>query len=404
MTHTGREHLSGFISKRAAGIEPSVTLSLNTKANALKEAGEDVVGLAAGEPDFETPEVIKEAGIRAIREGKTRYTPAAGTRALRETVAGEYSRLLGVEYGWKEVVISHGAKHSIFNALYALTDPGDEVMFATPYWVSYPEMARLVGAVPRIVETDAGTGYRMTVEMLEKEIGKGKPKVLLLNSPNNPAGIVYTKEEIEAIGRLLLDEGIALISDEIYEFLTFDGVDHHSPVKVLPELKEQSVVVTGVSKSYAMTGWRVGFALAEERLAYRMGAYQAHATGCPNAISQEAALEAVRSGAPERERMRVEFEKRKRMFGARLEAIPGIDFPEPGGAFYFLVDVSSLYPACGVSGSAGFCDKLLKEKGLLVIPGGPFGLDNMIRFSFAAGEETLMEALDRFESFVGDYS
>jgi aspartate aminotransferase len=396
--------LSGFISRRAAGIEPSVTLSLNTRANALKEAGEDVVGLAAGEPDFETPDLIKEAGIKAIREGKTRYTPAAGIRQLREAVAEEYTSFLGVDYGWKEVVISHGAKHSIFNALYALTDLGDEVMFVTPYWVSYPEMVKLVGAVPRIVETGAETGYKMTVEMLREEIGRKKPKVLLFNSPNNPAGIVYTREELVAIGNVLLEEGIALISDEIYEFLTFDGVKHYSPVTLLPELKDQSVVITGVSKSYAMTGWRVGFALAEEQLAYRMGAYQAHATGCPNAISQWAALEAVRSGAADRERMRVEFEKRKKMFGERLAAIPGISFPEPGGAFYFLADVSSLYSACGVSGSAEFCEKLLKEKGLLVIPGEPFGLDNMIRFSFAAGEEQLTMALDRFESFVSDYS
>jgi len=396
--------LSGFISRRAAGIEPSVTLSLNTRANALKEAGEDVVGLAAGEPDFETPDVIKEAGIKAIREGKTRYTPAAGIKPLREAVAAEYSKLLGVGYSWKEVVISHGAKHSIFNALYALTDPGDEVMFVTPYWVSYPEMVTLVGAVPRIVATGPDTGYRMTVEMFKKEIAKSKPKALLFNSPNNPAGIVYSKEELTAIGEILLEEGIALISDEIYEFLTFDGVEHYSPVKLLPGLKDQSVIVTGVSKSYAMTGWRIGFALAEEQMAYRMGAYQAHATGCPNAISQWAALEAVKSGAADRDRMCVEFGKRKRMFGKRLAAIPGISFPEPGGAFYYLADVSSLYPACGVTGSAEFCEKLLKEKGLLVIPGGPFGLDNMIRFSFAASEETLAMALDRFESFVRDYS
>lgn len=396
--------MSGFISKRAAGIEPSITLSLNTKANALKEAGEDVVGLAAGEPDFETPDVIKEAGIRAIREGKTRYTPAAGIKPLREAVAAEYSEILGIDYNWKNVVISHGAKHSIFNALYALTDPGDEVMFVTPYWVSYPEMVKLVGAVPRIVETSAETGYRMTVEMLKAEIAKGKPKALLFNSPNNPAGIVYTKEELTAIGSVLLEEGIALISDEIYEFLTFDGVKHYSPVKLLPALKDQTVVVTGVSKSYAMTGWRIGFAIAEEQLAYRMGAYQAHATGCPNAISQVAAVTAVKSGAADRDRMRDEFEKRKRMFGERLAAIPGISFPEPGGAFYFLADVSSLYPACGVDGSGEFCEKLLKERGLLVIPGGPFGLDNMIRFSFAAGEETLTAALDRFEAFVSDYS
>ncbi len=396
--------MAGFVSDRAGLIEPSITLSLNTKANALKEAGEDVVGLAAGEPDFETPDVIKAAGIRAIKEGKTRYTPAAGIAQLRKAVSKEYSSLLGIDYGWKEVVISHGAKHSIFNALYVFTDPGDEVLITTPYWVSYPEMIKLVGARPRILELTEETGYKLTVDHLKSQVDKGKPKVLLLNSPNNPAGIVYTPAEMEALGRFLLDEGIALISDEIYEFLVYGDAEHSSPVKLIPELKDQTAVVTGVSKSYAMTGWRIGFALAEENAAYRMGAYQAHATGCPNAISQWAALEAVESGEADRERMRSEFEKRKEMFGQRLSKIPGIKFPDPGGAFYFLTDVSGYYKACGVNGSGDFCEKLLSEKGLLLIPGGPFGCDNMVRFSFAASVDQLNMALDRFESFIADYS
>lgn len=396
--------MSGFISTRASTIEPSVTLSLNARYNALKEAGEDVVGLAAGEPDFETPDVVKEAGIRAIREGKTRYTPGAGIRPLREAVAEAYSKKLGVPYQWKDVVISHGAKHSIYNALWALTDPGDEVMFVTPYWVSYPEMVTIVGGVPRIVETGPETGYRMTLERFKEEVARRRPKVLLLNSPNNPAGIVYDRDELAAIGEILLEEKIALVSDEIYEYLTFEGIEHFSPVTLLPELRDSTVVVTGVSKSYAMTGWRVGFALAETDLAYRMGAFQAHATGCPNAISQWAALEAVRNGAADRDRMRAAFEERKRMFGERLSKIPGVSFPEPGGAFYFLADVSFLYGPCGVSTSAEFCEKLLQERGLLLIPGGPFGLDNTVRFSFAAGEEQLKAALERFEAFVRDYS
>lgn len=399
----GGNEVAGIVSKRASSIEPSITLSLNTRANALKEAGEDVVGLAAGEPDFETPEVIKKAGIRAIEEGKTRYTPAAGIAPLRKAVAEEYSRILGVEYDWKEVVISHGAKHSIFNALFALTDPGDEVMITTPYWVSYPEMIKLVGAVPRIIELSADSGFRLSVDRLKAEVEKKKPKVLMLNSPNNPAGIVYSPVEMEAIAGYLLEAGIALISDEIYEFLVYGDVEHRSPVNLVPDLKDSCVVVTGVSKSYAMTGWRVGFALAEKELAFRMGAYQAHATGCPNAISQVAALEAVKKGAPAREMMRGEFEKRKDMFGRRLSGIPGISFPDPGGAFYYFADVSGLYERCGVSGSGEFCEKLLSEKGLLIIPGGPFGCDDMVRFSFAASEEQLNMALDRFESFVRDY-
>ncbi|MBU8922572.1 MAG: pyridoxal phosphate-dependent aminotransferase [Bacteroidales bacterium] len=395
--------MTNIVSKRASEIEPSITLSLNTKANALKEAGEDVVALAAGEPDFDTPEIIRNAGIRAINEGKTRYTPAAGIAPLRKAVAEEYSGILGVDYGWKETVISHGAKHSIFNALFVLTDPDDEVMITTPYWVSYPEMIKLVGAVPNIVELSVDDGFRLTVDRLKVEVEKSRPKAILLNTPNNPAGTVYSPSDMEAIARFLLEEGIALISDEIYEYLVYGGHEHHSPVKLVPELKDSCVVVTGVSKSYAMTGWRVGYALASEQVAYRMGAYQAHATGCPNAISQWAAVEAVKNGADDRDMMKASFEKRRDMFNARLAKVPGITYPEPGGAFYFFADVSGLYGKCGVSGSGEFCEKLLADKGLLLIPGGPFGCDNMVRFSFAASEETLNAALDRFESFVRDY-
>ncbi len=395
--------MSTFLSRRAQGLEPSITLALNTKANQLKEQGEDVVGLTAGEPDFDTPDVIKRAAVRAIDEGKTKYTPAAGIMPLREAVARVYSTLLSVTYGAKEVVISHGAKHSIFNALFALLDPGDEVLIPSPYWTSYPEMVKIVGGESRIITLTSETNYKLTAQILKDEISKKKPKVLLFNSPSNPAGIVYTRDEIEEIACILLNEGIALISDEIYEFLTYGGVEHFSPVKVKPELKEQTVVITGVSKSYAMTGWRVGFALATERVAYAMSAYQAHATGCPNSISQWAALEAIEKGSEDRERMRKVFEERKNLFGRRLSSIPEISYPEPHGAFYYLVDVSRLYERCGVKGSTEFCNKLLEEKGLVLIPGSAFGCDNMVRFSFATSEENINEALNRFEEFVKEY-
>jgi len=396
--------MSSFISKRAGGLEPSITLSLNTKANQLKESGADVIGLTAGEPDFDTPELIKKAAVRAIDEGKTKYTPAAGIAPLREAVAKAYSERLGVEYSANEVVVSHGAKHSIFNALFALLDPGDEVLILSPYWTSYPEMVKIVGGRARIVELGADTDYKLTAARLKEEISKNRPRVLLFNSPGNPAGIVYSRDEIAALASILLEEGIALISDEIYEFLTYDGVEHFSPVTIEPELREQSVVITGVSKSYSMTGWRVGFAIAPERLAYAMAAYQAHATGCPNSVSQWAALEAILHGAEDREKMRVEFERRKRLFGERLSSIPMISYPEPDGAFYYLVDVSKLYERCGVRGSVEFCDRLLEEKGLVVIPGSAFGCDHMVRFSFAASEEDIKNALGRFEEFVKKYA
>jgi aspartate aminotransferase len=396
--------LAGIISSRARGIEPSITLSLNTKANELKERGEDVIGLTAGEPDFDTPEIIKRAACAAIESGKTKYTPAAGITPLREVVAESYSERLGIPYEMREVVISHGAKHSIYNALYTLVDPGDEVMILSPYWTSYPEMVKLVGAVPRIVELSDETGFKLTPDRLGRELALRKPRVLLFNSPNNPSSVVYKREELEPIARMLLDEGISLISDEIYEFLTFSGWEHFSPVALVPELKDQSVVISGVSKGYAMTGWRLGFALASREVAYRMAAFQAHATGCPNSISQWAAIEAIAKGAGDREKMRVEFEKRKQMFGARLEKIDSISYPEPGGGFYYLVDVSAHYERCGVGGSSEFCEKLLDEVGLVLIPGGAFGCDSMVRFSFAAGEDDLNRALDRFESFLARHS
>jgi len=393
------------ISKRSRSLEPSLTLSLTAKAKELKAKGENVVALTAGEPDFDTPEVIKQAAIEAIKRGETKYTAGEGIAPLRKAVAEMYSKKLGVPYTAAEVVISHGAKHSIYNALFALTDPGDEVLILSPYWTSYPDMVKILGGKPRIVDLSKKTEYKLTPEIFRKQLSrKKKPKALLFNSPSNPASIVYRREEIEAIAKIVLESGIALISDEIYEFLTFSGSEHFSPVTLVPQIKDQTVVITGVSKSYSMTGWRVGFALAEKDCAYRMGAFQAHATGCPNSISQWAALEAVLKGAEDREMMRVEFEKRKDLFGKRLARIPSIWYPEPGGAFYYLVDVSKLYKKCNVKSSFGFCDKLLAEQGLVVIPGGAFGCDKMIRFSFAASENEINRALDRFENFVKKYS
>lgn len=396
--------MAHVISKRSRSLEPSLTLSLTAKAKELKAKGDNVVGLTAGEPDFDTPEVIKKGAIEAINRGETKYTAGEGIAPLRKAVAEMYSEKLGVAYTAAEVVISHGAKHSIYNALFALTDPGDEVLILSPYWTSYPDMVKILGGKPRIVELSKKTEYKLTPEIFRKQLSrKKKPKALLFNSPSNPASIVYRREEIEEIAKIVLESGIALISDEIYEFLIFEGNEHVSPVTLVPQIKDQTVVVTGVSKSYAMTGWRVGFALAEKDVAYRMGAFQAHATGCPNSISQWAALEAVQNGAEARELMRVEFEKRKDLFGRRLERIPSIWYPEPGGAFYYLVDVSKLYKKMNVKGSFGFCDKLLAEQGLVVIPGGAFGCDKMIRFSFAASENEINRALDRFENFVKKY-
>ena len=397
--------MADVLSKRARSLEPSLTLSLTAKAKDLKAKGENVVGLTAGEPDFDTPDVIKEGAIEAIRRGETKYTAAEGILPLRKAIAEAYSERLGVPYGPADVVISHGAKHSIYNALFALTDPGDEVLILSPYWTSYPDMVKILGARPRIVELTRKTEYKLTPEIFQKQLSrKKKPRLLMLNSPSNPASIVYRREEIEAIAKIVLESGISLISDEIYEHLVFEGFEHHSPVSLVPQIRNRTVVVSGVSKSYSMTGWRLGYALADKDVAYRMAAFQAHATGCPNSISQWAALEAIQKGGEAREEMRVEFEKRKNLFGKRLERIPSIWYPEPGGAFYYFVDVSKLYKKCNAKNSFDFCEKLLAEQGLVVIPGGAFGCDKMIRFSFAASENDINRAIDRFENFVKKYS
>lgn len=397
--------MSDVLSKRARSLEPSLTLSLTARAKELKGKGENVVGLTAGEPDFDTPDVIKQGAIEAIQRGETKYTPAEGISPLRKAVAEYYSARLGVQYSPAEVVISHGAKHSIFNALFALMDPGDEVLILSPYWTSYPDMVRILGGKPRIVELSRKTDFKLTPEILLKQLSRKKrPRLLMLNSPSNPAGIVYRRDELEAIARIVQQFGISLISDEIYEHLVYPPFEHHSPVSLVPQIRKQTVVVSGVSKSYSMTGWRVGFALADKEIAYRMAAFQAHATGCPNSISQWAALAAIEKGADAREEMRVEFEKRKNIFGKRLSKIRSVWYPEPGGAFYYLVDVSKLYKKCNVKNSFEFCEKLLSEQGLVVIPGGAFGCDKMIRFSFAASENDLNRALDRFENFIRKYS
>lgn len=397
--------MADVLSKRARSLEPSLTLSLTAKAKDLKAKGENVVGLTAGEPDFDTPDVIKNGAIEAIKRGETKYTAAEGILPLRKAIAEAYSLQLGVEYGPGDVVISHGAKHSIYNALFALMDPGDEVLILSPYWTSYPDMVKILGGRPRIVELSKKTDYKLTPEIFQKQLArKKKPRLLMLNSPSNPASIVYAKEEIEAIAKIVLESGISLISDEIYEHLVFEGFTHHSPVTLVPQIRNRTVVISGVSKSYSMTGWRLGYALADKDVAYRMAAFQAHATGCPNAISQWAALEAIQKGAEEREAMRVEFEKRKNLFAKRLARIPSIWYPEPGGAFYYFVDVSKLYKKMNVKDSFQFCDKLLAEQGLVVIPGGAFGADKFIRFSFAASENDINRALDRFENFVKKYS
>ena len=397
--------MADIISKRARSLEPSVTLSLTAKAKELKAKGENVVGLTAGEPDFDTPEVIKQGAIEAIKRGETKYTPAegiappaeGGRRILLEEARSAVYERRGRHLARRETLDiqralrAHGPGRRGAHSLAVL----DELS-------RYGQDSRRETPDRRAREEDRVQAHPRDLQ--EAALAQEETKVLLFNSPSNPASLVYRREEIEAIAKIVLESGIALISDEIYEFLTFSGWEHYSPVTVLPQIKDQTVVVTGVSKSYAMTGWRVGFALAEKDIAYRMAAFQAHATGCPNSVSQWAALAAIEQGAEDREMMRVEFEKRKNLFGKRLSRIPSIWYPEPGGAFYYLVDVSKLYKKLNVKTSFGFCDKLLAEQGLVVIPGGAFGCDKMIRFSFAASENDINRALDRFENFVRKYA
>ncbi|MDO7786201.1 pyridoxal phosphate-dependent aminotransferase [Desulforamulus aquiferis] len=393
------------LAERAAGISPSPTLSIDAKAKQMKASGVKVISFGVGEPDFDTPEHIKEAAIEAIKGGDTRYTPAGGTLKLKQAIIEKFRRENGLEYQANQIVVSVGAKHSLYNAFQVLCQPGDEVILPAPYWVSYLEQIKLSGAEAIIVQTREENGFKLTPEELRAVITP-KSRVFLLNSPSNPTGGVYSREELAALGDVLLENNLTIVSDEIYEKLMYDGLEHVSIASISPELKENTVVINGVSKAYAMTGWRIGYAAAPAPVAKAITDLQSHSTSNPTSIAQAASVAALNGPQEPVAAMVVEFVKRRDYMLERLNAIPGVTCPKPGGAFYLYPNVSSyfgkVYQGTPVNNATDMANLLLEVAEVAVVPGIAFGGDDFIRLSYATSMENIKEGIDRIEKFLSE--
>jgi aspartate aminotransferase len=388
------------IAERAQTIKPSPTLATAAKAKAMKAQGIDVVDFGVGEPDFDTPENVKQAGIKAIQSGFTKYTPAGGTDELKEAVIEKFRKDNGLLYEKTQVLISCGAKHSLYNIAEALFNPGDEVIIPSPYWVSYPDQVLLNDAVPVIVETTEEEGFKLSAQKLEKAI-TGKTKALILNSPSNPTGLAYDKISLEDIAALAVKHNIYVISDEIYEKLIYDGFTHTSIASLGPEIKNLTIVVNGVSKSHAMTGWRIGYAAGPRDVVNAMANIQSQSTSNPASISQKAAVEALRGPQDFIGVMNAEFDKRRRYMVDRLNKMEGVSCLMPVGAFYAFPRVSSLYGKSvegkRIKNSADLTTYLLDDAQVALVSGDAFGADAYIRLSYATSMENIQKGTDRIE-------
>jgi aspartate aminotransferase len=391
------------IAKRATAIKPSPTLATAAKAKAMKAQGIDVVDFGVGEPDFDTPDNVKQAGIKAIQSGFTKYTPAGGTDELKEAVIEKFRTDNGLAYEKSQVLISCGAKHSLYNIAEALFDPGDEVIIPSPYWVSYPDQVLLNDAVPVIVETTEKQGFRISAADLEKAVTK-KTKALILNSPSNPTGLAYDRKTLEAIAAVAVKHRIYVISDEIYEKLLYDGFTHTSIASLGAAIKDLTIVVNGVSKSYAMTGWRIGYAAGPKDVIAAMANIQSQSTSNPTSISQKAALEALRGPQDFIQTMNRELDKRRTYMVERLNKMPGLSCLMPVGAFYAFPRVSPLFGRKAgtktIANSSDLATYLLEESKVALVSGDAFGADAYIRLSYATSMETITKGLDRIEQAV----
>ena len=391
------------IAQRAKAIKPSPTLAMAAKAKAMKAQGIDVVDFGVGEPDFDTPENVKQAGIKAIQSGFTKYTPAGGTDELKDAVVDKLKKDNGLAYERSQVLISCGAKHSLYNIAEALFDPGDEVIIPSPYWVSYPDQVILNDAVPVIVETTEQEGFRISAAKLEKAITK-RTKAFILNSPSNPTGLAYDRKTLEEIAAVAVKHRIYVISDEIYEKLVYDGFTHTSIASLNPEIKELTIVVNGVSKSHAMTGWRIGFAAGPTDVIKAMANIQSQSTSNPASISQKAALEALRGPQDFLPVMNAEFDKRRKYMVERLNKMKGVSCMLPVGAFYAFPNVSKLYGRSAggktVKNSADLAAYLLEAAKVALVSGDSFGADAYIRLSYATSLEIIKKGMDRIEEAV----
>jgi len=393
-----------YLSKKTSSIQASTTLAIDSKFKAMKAEGIDVVGFGAGEPDFDTPEYIKEAAIAAIRDGKTKYTPAAGTLELRKAICEKFSRENGLSYEPAQIIVSNGAKHSLVNTFMAILNPGDEVLIPAPYWVSYTEMVKIADGTPVIIQTSEEDNFKITAEILEQSITE-KTRALVLNSPSNPTGMVYTEEELRAIADVIVAHDIYVVSDEIYEHLIYEG-KHVSIASFNEEIKKRTIIINGVSKTYAMTGWRIGYAAACPEVAKVMANLQSHATSNPNSIAQAATIAALSGGEEEICTMKKAFAERRNYMVERINAIPGVSCKMPNGAFYVLMNISALKgKTIGgklITSSDDFAEAFLNVAKVAVVPCSGFGNDDFVRWSYATSMDNIREGMDRLEKFLAE--
>ena len=393
-----------LLSERIRTIKPSPTLAMNAKALSMRAAGVDVISFGVGEPDFDTPKHIREEAIRAIEEGFTRYTAVGGIPELKNAIVEKFKRDNNLSYEPDEVMVSCGGKHVLYNLAQAFLNPGDEVIIPAPYWVSYPPIVILAGASPVIVGTQEADDFKLSPESLEKAITP-RTRLLILNSPSNPTGSVYTESELRALIEVILKYNIWVISDEIYEKLIFDDRPFHSVAQLSEEAKSKTFVVNGVSKTYAMTGWRIGYVAGPRQIMAGMTKIQSQSTSNPNSIAQKAAVAALNGPQDSIEAMVEAFVSRREYLLERLNAIKGVHCNVPGGAFYAFPNFSHYFNAetegRAIKGSVDLCEYLLTEARVALVPGIAFGDDSFMRFSYATGLETIKEGLDRIESALG---
>lgn len=391
------------LSRIASGVQASSTMAIDALAKQMKADGIDVIGFGAGEPDFNTPDHIKAAAEQAIRDNVTRYTPASGTVVLKEAICARMKADCGLDYKPSQVVVSSGAKHCVYIALKALVDPGDEIILPAPFWVSYLELIKMVGGTPVIVTAEESADFKMTAEQLRAAITP-KTKALILNNPSNPTGMVYSREELEAIAKVCVENDIYVICDEIYYSLLYDGVTFTSLAALGNEIKERTILINGVSKAYAMTGWRIGYALSSEKIAKVMSNYLSHSTGSPCAVSQAASVTALNASQELVEVMRQAFEERRDYIVKRINQIEGVSCIRPEGAFYIMMNIERLLGKTihgeFIGSSDDFSAAFLKHGLVATVPCSGFGAPNFVRWSYAASIDNIRKGMDRLEEFL----
>lgn len=390
----------GFaLAKRVKALTPSTTLAITAKAKALKEEGHDVIGLGAGEPDFNTPQHIIDAAVASMNEGHTKYTPSAGLPKLLAAIATKFKEDQGIDYSAKEIIVTNGAKHALYTLFQVILDEGDEVIIPTPYWVSYPEQVKLAGGQPVYIDGLEENEFKITPAQLSDAITE-KTKAVIINSPSNPTGMLYTEKELFELGQVCLQKNVLIVSDEIYEKLVYGENKHVSIAQLSPELKEQTIIINGVSKSHSMTGWRIGYAAGNREIIAAMTNLASHSTSNPTTTAQFGAIAAYNGSQEPVAEMKKAFEERLNIIFEQLLQIPGFTCVKPQGAFYLYPNASKAAQACGYDSVDGFVEGLLEEAKVAVVPGSGFGTPDNIRLSYATSLNQLEEAIKRMKTFV----